>query len=142
MGIKKFDRYELCGQSLRVNRRQNIESFKTHWHEYFEMIIYKGCQGICKINGVEHKITDNSVFLLTPTDFHEIETEYIEGSSSIIVEFTEDLIDEKLFIDAVITPKCLYGASDFLYDCFNEIATLYKSESDNLATVHKNLRIL
>lgn len=141
MGITKFNRHELRGQRVSVNRRHGNTSYKTHWHEYFEMIYYKGCHGTCKINGIEHKITDNSVFLLTPTDFHEINTEYIESSSSIVIGFTEDMIDEKLFSDAIVTPKCLYGAPPFLLQCFETIADIYESDSENKATLHKNLRI-
>ena len=71
------------------------------------MIYYCNCVGVCNLNGVDYEITDHSVFLVTPTDFHKIKTEYRDGSYSINVSFTPDAIERSILSAVNYTPRAV-----------------------------------
>lgn len=125
VSVERFSKSGFKDGSLRARKRLGTTSYKMHWHEFFEMLYYSGCSGVCRVNGTEYPITDNCIFLMTPMDFHEIKTEDTEGSFSVVTEFSESIINEKLFKGEGIKPRVLYSPSSFLSDCFNEINRLF-----------------
>ena len=48
--------------------------YPVHWHHHFEAELILSGEGVCGINGEEYALSDFSLFLLTPTDFHSFRT--------------------------------------------------------------------
>lgn len=126
MRIKKFNIDELHGENIVIAERRGDTSFELHWHEYYEMILYIDCIGSCSVNDREYDIGPTTVFLLTPTDFHKIDTTPTEKSRYIKVSFLVGAVDESLFRDGGLRPKILHAPDLFLVECFEQ---LLKSES-------------
>ena len=95
--IYKFKRGVLRGQNLHVSRDRYQCSYPKHWHSYYEIIYYRDCTGRCILNGKPYPITENSLFLLTPKDFHEIIMEEQQGPESFVISFSEQIIDDAVF---------------------------------------------
>lgn len=55
-------------------KRQTYSSYPQHWHNYFELEIVVAGAGIHILNGVEYSVSKGDVYLLTPIDFHEIQS--------------------------------------------------------------------
>lgn len=53
--------------------RRAAHTFPLHAHEYFELEILLSGEGIHRINGTEYRLERGSLYLLSPSDFHEIE---------------------------------------------------------------------
>ena len=123
MTVKKFNTDELQGKSIFVRKKEGDTSYELHWHEYYEMILYIGCRGKCSVNDREYEIADATVFLLTPTDFHKIDTEEIDASRSLNVSFSAGAIDEALLNEG-LRPKILHAPAPFTLECFNELASI------------------
>ena len=138
MAVRKFEKSFLRNGNVRVHKNRTSLSFELHRHEYFEIICYCACSGAATVNGKKFEITDGSVFLLTPTDFHEIETETNESSHSVIVSFTSEIIDENILRTGKIGAAVLYGADDYLLSCFEKMHELFTSQKDghNVQTNH------
>lgn len=135
MGIRSFDKSNLDRHSLHVHTRHENVGFEMHRHEYFEMIYYSGCRGEMHINGVSYEIRDECIFLLTPTDFHEIDAAGGEGSRSVVISFAESVIDEAIFRDGAVQPSALYMPEAFLCAAFDKMLSLY-SDAEPLALSH------
>ena len=130
MGVLSFDKSFLGGRDIHIHSRHKSVGFEMHRHEYFEMIYYNSCRGITRINGTEYKISGECIFLLTPTDFHEIIDEGDADSHSVVVAFTESVIDEALFSGGAITPSVIYSPDAYLAATFNKMYEIYKSSKD------------
>lgn len=60
-------------------KRQVYCTYPQHWHNYFELEIVAAGEGIHILNGEAYQFGKGDVYLLTPIDFHEIETtSYVE----------------------------------------------------------------
>lgn len=62
----KLGRDMLRGRSILVWHNEGDTSYATHRHDYFEIIYYKNCHGICVLNGEEFSLEDDAVFFMTP----------------------------------------------------------------------------
>lgn len=124
MSIVKFDKRMLGSGNIQVRCKQGRTSYKNHWHEYFEMIYYHGCNGSCTVNGEVLPIYDECVFLVTPTDFHSIDTEEDRASGYILVGFSEDTVSDKLFRAGGLVPSALDNPSEFVRSAFCDIERL------------------
>ena len=87
------DDYILAGHQISVTPRVLTNCY-LHWHNYFELEVILSGNGTHILNGVRHPITKGSVYLLTPTDFHSIETD--ETIRLINISFTEEILTEKM----------------------------------------------
>ena len=121
MRIRKFNIDELHGENIVVAERRGDTSFELHWHEYYEMILYIDCRGSCSVNDTEYKISPSTIFLLTPTDFHKIDTVPTEASRYIKVSFSVGAVDESLSRDGGLRPKILHAPDLFLVKCFEQL---------------------
>lgn len=65
-----------------------------HWHNYFEVEIITAGAGTHILNGTEYPITKGSAYLLTPTDFHAIESD--TPLELINISFDEEVLTEKM----------------------------------------------
>ena len=128
MSVTSFDKSYLGAHSVRIHKRHEKVGFEMHRHEHFEMIYYSGCQGTMRINGNEYRISDSCIFLLTPTDFHEIEATEALNSYSVVIAFAESLIDEFLFEGGAIQPCVIYSPDSYLCATFNKALEIYKGQ--------------
>ena len=72
--MKFFDAEHYIGTSseISVSRRINKESFDVHWHDFFEIEVILGGKGRQNLNGTEYILEKGYVYLLTPTDYHDV----------------------------------------------------------------------
>jgi AraC-like DNA-binding protein len=70
--------------------------FELHWHEFFEMTYVWEGQGVNRINGLECPLEPGALFLLTPSDFHEIFGNERTPLQMVNVHFTERMIGEEV----------------------------------------------
>ena len=107
--IYRFQRDFLGEGSVRVEKKSGDTSFSAHHHEYFEIILYRKCDGKCIVNGNVYPIFGDCMFFLTPKDYHKIETSNPDGASSVILSFSENLIDADLFSHLAFYPRVWYA---------------------------------
>ena len=137
MGVKSFDKSYLGkNNSVRVHTRRGDVCFEMHGHEYFEMIYYSGCVGVMHINGNECAVTDSCIFLLTPTDFHEIFAKESESSRSVVLSISETVIDESLFKGGAIQPCVIYNPDGFLTAAFDKLYEIYREGGSEGELLH------
>ena len=76
-------------RALRVLKRR-ANGVSLHAHEYFELEIILEGNGKQRLNGVESVLQPGSIYLLTPSDFHEI----LPGCDLLLwnISFTEAII--------------------------------------------------
>lgn len=128
-GILKFERDVLKGKDLIVKKKEGNTSFENHWHNYYEIIYYGNCKGTCNLNGKIYDIKDNCLFLLTPTDFHEIKNEDSADSFSINISFTENSIDKKILKEFITSAHVVYNMDEHLQNLFFLMHSIYSSKS-------------
>lgn len=96
-GIYKFERETMLnGESIHIRKDVGSRGFRNHWHNYYEIIIYMNSNGVCNLNGTDYEINDETLFLLTPKDFHQISLDGNSDSSCIVIAFTENAVDTSL----------------------------------------------
>lgn len=127
-GILKFERDVLNGENLVVRKKEGNTSFENHWHNYYEIIYYGNCRGTCNLNGKIYDIENNCLFLLTPTDFHEIKNEASADSFSINISFTENSIDKKILKEFLTSAHVVYNMDKHLQDLFFDMLSIYLSK--------------
>ena len=91
--ITKFNRKQLDGKLLKMNKKTKETSYEYHWHDYYEIILYSNCEGECIVNDRPYKIEGNCLFLVTPKDFHEIKTVNKDDAVSFNISFSEQIVD-------------------------------------------------
>ena len=128
-GILKFERDILKGKDLVVNKKYNDTSFVNHWHSYYEMIYYGNCNGTCTLNGTDYKVENNCIFLLTPTDFHEINNIPDPDSFYINISFTESVVDQNIIKTILSSALVLYGVDSLLKELIFSINSVYQSKT-------------
>lgn len=126
--IYKFERDMLGGEDIHVRRKREHTSYSKHWHNYFEIIFYHNCQGYCDLNGERYDLTERCLFLLSPKDFHEITTEDLPKSESIIVSFNEQIADHRLLKDLTAAPIMLTNVPSSLCDALERLYVLFQGK--------------
>lgn len=111
-------------------RRKSVEtSYENHWHSYFEIVLYKQCNGKCFLNGTEYKIKDNCMFLLTPKDCHEIINEKKSTSLSYIISFSENAVDKEIIKLGSVSPLVLYDVPNLIVENIDYMNTIFKNKN-------------
>ena len=87
------DDYILAGHKISVTPRELTNCY-LHWHNYFELEIILSGSGTHILNGVRYPITKGSAYLLTPTDFHAMESD--NTIRLVNISFTEEILTEKM----------------------------------------------
>lgn len=142
-GIYKFQKSFLLDGNIRVNRRRGDTSYFLHRHDYYELILYRGCGGVCELNGEPCEISKNCLFLLTPNDFHKIDAHNNEDSESIILSFSESFADKELVAKIGFTPRIWYDTSELCGDLLEHLYKLYcRGGEDNELKMHYLLNAL
>ncbi len=128
MSIQKFNREMLQEKGIYVRKKSGDLSYNIHWHDYFEMIFYENCNGVCILNGEEYPVKDNSVFFLVPGDFHRIDVTPSENATQTLISFSESVIDKAIGAKTDISAKVLYTPSDFMVNTAEKMYQLFKSD--------------
>ena len=127
--VVKMSMSQLRGKKIICYRKNEKTSYDIpHWHEYYELTFYNKCKGVCILNGEEYSLGDNSLFFLTPKDVHSIHSEVSPESSSIVICFLADVIDERLIDKASESPRVMQEMSATLKTLINRIQIVYSSK--------------
>ncbi len=110
--IYKFSRDLLEDGNIHVRKKSGDTSYIAHRHEYFEIILYQKCQGKCIINGAIYPISDSCLFLLTPKDYHKIESLDTADAGSFIISFSENFIDAELRARLSFSSRAWFSPSE------------------------------
>jgi AraC-like DNA-binding protein len=78
---------------------------------------------------VEREIKGKCLFFQTPKDFHEIVTEERGGAYSVIISFSEQVIDKHLLHALTGEPIVLYALSDELVSKLEETCSVFDGQS-------------
>ncbi len=137
--IMKFSHELLQGEDIHVHQKHGDTAYRSHWHTYYEIILYTNCEGSCVLNGEEYDIKGNCIYFLTPRDFHKINTKYNENSRSIIISFSETFINNSAFYKLSQGPEVLYNVDQKLIWKIEEMYLHFKSKEPNFKLYLKNL---
>ena len=129
--IYQFDRTLLEEGSVHVRKKSGDTSYFAHRHEYFEIILYQNCRGRCIINGSAYPMTDSCIFLLTPTDYHKIETQNTSVASSVIISFSESFIDAELRARLAHSARVWYSPTERTVRAMEELHQDYEGNTKN-----------
>ena len=129
--IYKFHRDLLEDGNIHVRKKSGDTSYIAHRHEYFEIILYQNCKGKCIINGAIYPITGSSLFLLTPKDYHKIESQYADDASSVIISFSENFIDSDLRAKLSFSSRVWYSPSKETVSSIEKLYSDYEGSSAN-----------
>lgn len=88
-------------QKIKVYER-STKSVPPHWHDFYELELILEGTGSMNINGREFPLAPNTLYLLTPTDFHSYHVEPEQSLTLINVTFSPDCIED-LTITEMIT---------------------------------------
>ena len=125
--IYKFERDMLHGSDIYISKKDDSLWSKKHWHNYFEIIYFRNTCGYCTLNDEKCEISDGSLFLLTPKDFHEITAEN-DGGFALIIAFNERIIDKAILDTVTKGPVTSYGISEPLSSKFSELYEVFSSK--------------
>lgn len=80
-------------KSLSVETHVFNTNHPTHWHSFFEIEIILSGHGKYVINDIAYDIAGPNVFLLTPTDFHNVT---VTGTTELInISFHENMLSDR-----------------------------------------------
>lgn len=74
-------------------KEKTINSYSTHWHEFYEIELIISGSGSYIIDGVEQKIENNMLFFMTPVNFHKVIT---KGTKVITLMFMGEVCDNNM----------------------------------------------
>lgn len=137
--IYKFEKEMLRGGSIQVTKKFDDCWYKKHWHNYYELVHFCGCEGHCTLNGEELPIRDRCLFLLTPKDFHEIHTEKREGAYALIIAFSGRIADPGVLESITKAPLVSYSVPTPLSEKLDELYASFTSNSPNRSLYVKHL---
>jgi len=134
--IYRFGRDFLGEGSIRVEKKSGDTSFAAHVHDYFEIILYRKCNGRCIVNGTVYPMFGDCLFFLTPKDYHKIEASNTSDASSVIISFSENLIDAELFSRLAFSSRVWYEPTK---EVVAAIENLYESYAKRVSARSKKL---
>ncbi len=137
--IYKFEKDMLCGKSIYISEKQDNFWVQKHWHNYYEIVYFKKSSGACSLNSETYSISDNCVFLLTPKDFHEINTDEKFDNYSLIISFNEHMVDKHVLNALVKGPFVSYNISSKLSDKIDELYEVFGSNKKHRDLILKFL---
>ena len=103
-----------------------------HWHEFYEVTLILSGKGGQHINGQWHPLAKGTIFLMAPTDFHDIVSDPDDTLELLNIIFSEEMLDKEIY-------PLLYevhGIPQQLNDAdFTEIKKLYDLIADESSEV-------
>ena len=117
---------------ISASKKRLIKNTAPHGHDFFEIEFVISGSGICKIDGVEYDMCDNSVFVINPTHIHEIRDADAEIVNIMFNYDYEEFMDE---MGTMILKQPQYYVANsedgtFLRSIFLEIARVHETNSD------------
>lgn len=95
--VERFAAGDLLKPAKAVSvKAQQVRHVDVHWHDYYELAYVSAGAASHLINGVKHRVSRGSVFLLTPADFHEIRADSDEPLSCYNVVIDAQLLESRL----------------------------------------------
>lgn len=118
---------EIPNDLITASQKRFVGNASTHIHEFFEIEYIIDGKGICKIDGCEYKIKKGTLFLLTPTNTHEI----ISADAELInvmfrCEFGNDILHIPTFCDPYFELNA--GDQDFVRAVLTELCGVYEND--------------
>jgi len=102
--LQYFTAEKFIGQTtdISLSRKMLKENYDVHWHDFFEIeLVLKG-SGKQNLNGTEYTISEGCIYLLTPTDYHDVSpSEEIEVFN---IMFHETLLSDE-FLNIISSNK-------------------------------------
>ena len=81
----------MMGKRLISSSRKYISGhFVPHFHDFYEIEYIIRGSGICTINGENAPCSDGMLFLMTPMDYHSVQT---DGAEVFNIMFSEQLVE-------------------------------------------------
>ena len=157
--IKKYQskHFSNIDAPFMVEQKYLTTNQPIHWHDFFEIEYMVSGSGEYIINGEQHSIKNNIMFLSTPSDFHEI---YFTSETEIInVQFSAELInrnlytkltvpiiteDESLIYHQLLQLLCSYGPlsnhynQQFIENMLNSLLFLICSNKNSVSVKNHN----
>lgn len=124
--IHSFDKSLLEDGEIAIRQKHGDTSFYLHRHDYYEIMFYERCRGVCTLNGIEFELDEDCLFFLTPLDFHRIDAKVSEGATSINISFSEKLISGRLAKELSFSPRIWRGAPRRFVAELNNILDCYR----------------
>jgi AraC-like DNA-binding protein len=90
------EQYMEPSSSLRIFRQALNGKVDLHWHEFYELTFILSGQGEHILNGVSYPLSKGSLFMLTPADFHEVNSEPGQTLDIFNLIFSEEALSEQL----------------------------------------------
>lgn len=113
-------------------RKKKLNSYATHWHDYFEieMIVEGTAHHI--LNGTEYNLAKGDIYLLSPVDFHEIHPTS-PNTTVMNIMFKEELVSDELLFCFFNYNENIIGHLDereynFLYTIIDRAITEYSEK--------------
>lgn len=117
------------GGSLSITDRQFRYDTVSHWHNYFEIEVIIDGRGKHVIDGKEYALKPNTVFLLTPVNFHSITMDNKYECKSMNVSFTSEMLSDRFLIQlASPNIKNYYELEPEVFDRIKSSFELLKHE--------------
>ncbi len=129
MEIIKQSREFLFGRNIYCFMRKGDTSYHAHWHDYYEIILYRNCGGSCIINGEEYPITKDCLFFVTPKDVHAINAKSFKDSYSIGISFSNDVVDQEIIKEISSGPRTVTNPTQTLLVLIERIRIIRNSSS-------------
>ena len=140
--MKEYSKYKRAQMNsvsqLTAENRKIKKEYPIHWHNHFEIEIMLSGKGCCEINDTKYDFAEYNIFLLTPTDFHNVKAE--NTISLINISFSLDMIGEKDML--AVTNSKRKSAFSFSGDDYTRIlsaAKLLKHEYETAGECQKEL---
>lgn len=127
----RFDINELFDKEIHVRRKRTTIGYPIHWHEYYEIMLYSDCQGLCVMNGEDYAISDKCLFFLTPTDYHSIKVDKKDGAYSINVSFSDNIIDNYIIENERICPRLIQTPSAYTLEIVLKMYDVFTNKPDS-----------
>jgi len=87
---------------ISLSRKTLKENYDVHWHDFFEIeLVLKG-SGKQNLNGTEYSIGEGHIYLLTPTDYHDVSP--IKEFEVFNIMFHETLLSDE-FLNIIASNK-------------------------------------
>ena len=73
--IDRYTKLQKIKNGKIMVKEKTISAYPTHWHEFYEIELILSGHGSYIIDGVHRDIEKNMLFLMTPANFHRVETD-------------------------------------------------------------------
>jgi len=124
-------------RKLSVEKKILTHDFYHHWHDFFEIELVLNGHGKQILNGIEYPLQMGSVYLLRPTDFHEIKVDNKIEIYNIMFS-DECLSDELLYTILTRKDNIIFSAEG---SQFRELRLIFELMCAEFTNQNKNFSL-